>query len=79
MRSANQDTLQGVALTQGRIQVTAGTFEKATTFHCHEDGIVTLTFEDGSTKEVDCVAGDAFPFAAASLTVTSGTFSIGYD
>lgn len=79
MKSNNGDTLQGVALTQGFIQLTSGTYSNRTTFHCHEDGDIILTFDDATTQTVSLVAGDAFPFYAKTIEISTGTFSLGVD
>lgn len=79
MYSGRGDSLQGVGLSKGNTQVTTGTFGGATTFHCHVEGEVSFTYEGGSTAVFTFAVGDAFPFIAKSITVNSGTFSIGFD
>jgi len=79
MMSKQGDTLQGVSLTQGNVQVIAGTFLDATTFHCHADGTLTFNWLDKNSDTYPFVAGDAFPVKCESIVVATGTFSIGFD
>jgi hypothetical protein len=79
MISKQGETLQGVGLTQGNIQVTSGVFLDATTFHCHANGTVEFTWVDDSKNTYPFVAGDSFPLRAKSIKVVTGTFSIGFD
>lgn len=79
MRAGYGGTLQGVALTQGNIDVTSGTYKGAKTVECVVGGNITLTFTDGTTKTTTFVAGRANPVDCVSVTVVTGTWVIGYD
>lgn len=79
MISKQGQTLQGVGLTQGNIQVSSGEFLGATTFYCHVAGDVEATFIDTTTKTISLTAREAFPIVCKSLKVVSGSFSIGFD
>lgn len=79
MISKQGQTLQGVGLTQGNIQVGSGVFAGATTFYCHTAGDIKATFADDSSKTISLTAREAFPIVCKSLEVVSGSFSIGFD
>jgi len=80
MISGQGTTLGGVGLKKGFIQVTTGTFRGATTFHCHADGNLLVKFEGvDAPVSYPWVVGDAFPIVCESITVSTGTFSIGHD
>ena len=79
MISKQGRTLGGVGLSQGNTKVTAGVFKSATTFHCHADGSIDVTWLDDTIQNIPFVAGEAFPIACKSIKVSAGTFSIGYD
>ena len=79
MRSKQGDLIQGVALTQGNIDVTTGTFKSASTVECVLDGDITLNFADGTSKTTTFTAGRANPVDCVSVTIVSGTWVIGFD
>lgn len=79
MISKQGDTLQGVTISQGNAQKDSGVYKDATTFYCHADGALKLTWIDDSVSTLSWVKGDSFPVLAKSIEITSGTFSIGWD
>lgn len=47
-------------------------------FLCSEDGTLTVTYTDATTKAIACIAGNAFTFLdAETITITTGTFQVG--
>lgn len=79
MKSRDGQTFDGIALTKGNVGVTAGVFKNASGAKCVADGTLTITWHDGSTEVLTFVAGQIEHIDCASITVTTGTFNIGFD
>ncbi len=79
MRSKQGVTLPGLALSEGNVGVTSGTFLAATGVRCVVNGTVTVTWHSGSTQVITLTAGQERFIDCKSITVSTGTFDIGFD
>ena len=70
-------TIQVFPLSQGKVNITTGSFTDVRIIHCVVDGDVILTWTDDTTDTISCVAGGDFATTyAKSLEVSSGTFHL---
>lgn len=69
-------------LLQNQVMLSSGTYPNATIIsfskiHCSSAGNITVTWEDGLTKEISLNDGEDFGIKTAkSITITSGIFHI---
>ena len=71
--------IQAFPLTKGKVNITSsdGTILNVDLFHCVEDGTVTITWIEGGTTDISCIANDDFTCKTAySIAVQSGIFHI---
>lgn len=69
-------SIQAFPLLQGTVNLTSGTYI-ATVARCVAAGNLTITWQDGTTAVIACVAGDYYSIPAGpSCTVSSGTFHL---
>ena len=69
-------------LGKGKINLTSGKRKVMNAYEmylCVEDGVLELTFDDGSVGSVDCIAGQAYSFdgSVEKVEIKSGKFHIG--
>ena len=84
MISRQGDSLGQLGLSEGNINVTAGIFKGATTFHCVADGTLGFKYNSqDSTRPDDIqafIAGDSFGVKNLDyMKVITGTFHICFD
>lgn len=81
MTTLNKDDtaepIQAFPLQQGKIGITTGSHSDIDIIHCIADGSITLTWYDGNTDAVACVAHDDYCVKnAKTVEITSGTFNL---
>ncbi len=76
MLSSGLQTIQGVELQRGRVNLTSGVHKDINSFSCVEDGTLVITWNDGTTDAVDFVAGDRYSLNVKSVEITSGVFHL---
>lgn len=79
MKSKQGLTLNGIAMTEGNVGKTSGTFNGATGVRCVVNGTVTVTWHSGTTQVLTLTAGQERYIDCKSIAVTTGTFDIGFD
>ena len=65
-----------IPIRQGNINLTSGTYGTGG-YICQEDGVLTITWLDTTTENLNLVAGDAVDFSSVdceSITIVSGSF-----
>ena len=83
MQSKQGGTLSFIGLSEGHINLTAGTFNDVTTFHCVAAGSLMIKYNNSSSTRLDTqafLAGDSFGIKnVETVKIEAGTFHIGFD
>lgn len=77
--SSGDHAIQAFPLTKGKAKLTStdGAQTGVDLIHCYADGNFTITWDDATTTNIVCIAGDDYAIGKnKSLIIISGTFHI---